>query len=373
MAEPDSPNAVELDRRTDQPSVTTSPLVVGAIASAAAAVLHAAASGIHAETPGLARLFIVVTVAQAAAAVVAFVRTDRVASVSLLSVNGFAAAGWLYTRVAGVSFIGGLEVAERPQLADTAAAVLAMVAVATAVTCIVGRHPALPSRSLAGAAILAGVLVIPGLADATTHDHGDHGDHAETAAAADHDHPADTDILAPDIASGDGAAAAPAADHTDDHDHPAATVPVDTDQPTDDTVMDDMADMADMDHSDDTAAIDMSQWPRPWDPTAPIDFSGVDGVTDEQVARAEQLATVTMRDLPAFADVTTLPALGYHSIGDAGTGYEHYINVGLIGDDKILDPTAPESLVYEVDGDQRTLVSAMFIVGRTPIDDPSLT
>ena len=79
-----------------------------------------------------------------------------------------------------------------------------------------------------------------------------------------------------------------------------------------------------------------------------------------------------MRDLPAFADVATLPALGYRSIGDSGTGFEHYINAGFIGDDKTLDPTAPESLVYRVDGEARTLVSAMFIVRDTPIDDPTL-
>ena len=79
-----------------------------------------------------------------------------------------------------------------------------------------------------------------------------------------------------------------------------------------------------------------------------------------------------MRDLPAFADVTAVPALGFRSIGDASTGVEHYINTAFITDDKFLDPTAPESLVYAVDGDQRTLVSAMFIANQTPIDDPTL-
>ena len=75
---------------------------------------------------------------------------------------------------------------------------------------------------------------------------------------------------------------------------------------------------------------------------------------------------------PPFADVTTLPALGYRSIGDAATGFEHYINVGYIGDDSFLDPTRPESLVYQVDGDKRTLVSAMFIAKDVKVDDPEL-
>lgn len=81
----------------------------------------------------------------------------------------------------------------------------------------------------------------------------------------------------------------------------------------------------------------------------------------------------TLRELPAFADIDRITALGYQSIGDARTGHEHYINVRLIFDDKFLDPTAPESLVFEVDGDDRTLVSAMFIARETDIDDPMLT
>ena len=96
------------------------------------------------------------------------------------------------------------------------------------------------------------------------------------------------------------------------------------------------------------------------------------GVTPEQEARATALIQSTIRDLPAFADVATLPALGYRSIGDSGTGFEHYINYGFIGDDMMLDPNAPSRLVYRVDGDARTLVSAMFIVSDTPIDDPTL-
>src|SRR5690606_36126376 len=90
-------------------------------------------------------------------------------------------------------------------------------------------------------------------------------------------------------------------------------------------------------------------WPRPWNPAQAIDFSGVPGVTPDQQARAEQLVADTMRDLPAFSDVASVGPLGYKSIGDARTGFEHYINFALLGDDKVLDPTAPESLVYQVD------------------------
>ena len=44
------------------------------------------------------------------------------------------------------------------------------------------------------------------------------------------------------------------------------------------------------------------------------------GVTAEQQARAEQLVRDTLRDLPVFADVTTVGEFGYQSIGDAEHG-----------------------------------------------------
>ena len=114
-------------------------------------------------------------------------------------------------------------------------------------------------------------------------------------------------------------------------------------------------------------------WPRPWDPAEPIDVSGVEGVTIEQEVRAAQLIEDTLVDLQRFADPAAAVAAGYSSIGDAGTGSEHYIKADLIEDDVLLDPSQPESLVYSVDGDQRTLAGAMFIASARPADDPSLT
>ena len=345
----------------------TSGLTIGAVASAAAAVLHAAASGIHADHVGLARIFVVLAIGQLAAAVLAFVRSDRWAWGALLAVNAAALAGWLVTRLVGISWVGGLQVAERPQIADTTAALLAAVAVAAAAAFAFGRSVSIPGRALGNSIILAGVLLVPGLADATTHEHAE-DDHAHGADDADHSADHSTDHAA-DV------------DHaTDDHTHDETVMPAaapsvdpvaDAHPEHEDDHADDHAEDPPEDHSDDGATA--AGWPRSWDPSAPIDFSGVDGVTAEQQARAEQLVRDTLRDLPAFADVETLAPLGYHSIGDASTGFEHYINLALFDDGKELDPTAPESLVYRVDGDTRELVSAMFIVARTEIDDPRLT
>ncbi|MEV6359715.1 hypothetical protein [Nocardia asteroides] len=116
-----------------------------------------------------------------------------------------------------------------------------------------------------------------------------------------------------------------------------------------------------------------SAWPRPFDPTQPIDLSGVPGVTADQQQRATNLIRSTLDGLPAFADVSTVGALGFRSIGDSATGYEHYINTAYIRDGNFLDATHPESLVYRVDGANRTLVSAMYIANGKKIDDPALT
>ena len=40
-----------------------------------------------------------------------------------------------------------------------------------------------------------------------------------------------------------------------------------------------------------------------------------------------------------LADVD-VDALGYQSIGDSATGFEHFLDYGLLTDDKTLDPTA---------------------------------
>ncbi len=298
-------------------------LEAAAIASVGAAVLHAAATGIHTEHLGLTRIFIVLTLLQLIAATIAFVNPGRLAQISLIAVNTFAVVGWATTRVTGVSWIEGLEAAESAQLADTIAAALALVAVLATLGSIFERLPKLSGRSITTAALLTGLALVPGLVNATSHKH----------LTSDH-HGVATDTTEVDDTA-----------HVHTHE---TTVPPTTVDPA------------------------ATAWPRPWDPTQPIDFSGVAGVTPEQQARAEKLVADTLRDLPAFADVTTVEAKGYKSIGDSITGFEHYVNYSMLGDTKFLDPTAPESLVYEVDGDDRTLVSAMFIATATPIDDPQL-
>jgi hypothetical protein len=118
--------------------------------------------------------------------------------------------------------------------------------------------------------------------------------------------------------------------------------------------------------------------PQPYDPTLPIDLSGVEGVSPEEQARAENMIAITLARLPQFADPAYAFEQGYRSIGDSITGHEHFIKWDLINDGKVLDPDYPEALVYEVPEEHRSftgidappapgtrkLVSAMFMLAE---------
>ena len=347
-------------------SDATSVLVPAAIASAGAGLVHAAAIGVHTEHVGMTRLFIAAAVAQVAVAVLAFVRPSaRASAAALAGVNLVVLAAWVTTRLTGIGWIDGLQRAEAAGLADTVAALLALVAVAVATPVVLGRLRPTTRVPLTGAALLVAVLAVPAMVAATSHDH-------------DHDHGDDAHAHGDSHAHGDVHGDGHAADHGDGHAHDDGHAHGDGDG-------DDHAhgDAHAADHGDghghghahgDAQGVSIveSSWPRPWDPEGPIDFSDVPGVSPEQQQRAEQLVAETLEILPRFADVTTIGELGFRSIGDAATGFEHFINIAYIGDDHVLDPRYPESLVYEVDGQERTLVSAMFIASNTPIDDPEL-
>ena len=337
-------------------------LVVGALASIGAGAVHAAAAGAHSEQPGLARIFVICAAAQIIAGAAAVVRPTRLAASVMLAVNAVAVGGWMLTRLTGIGWIDGLQVREAPQFADSACAALGGVAAAcAAVALLVGAQQRVvrrPSRLSVLPTLAVAALAVPAMVMGGTHAHSH-----DANADATHDHAtvadgAGTGDVAIDESQphdhGDGGAAeTPSADPAD------PTPTFDENQPHD--------------HGGVAPEPGPVQWPRPWDPSQPIDLSGVPGVSGEQQARATQLVADTLRDLPKYADPATAVADGYASIGDAGTGTEHYIKAGLIDDDDMLDPAAPESLVYRVDGESRILAGAMYIVSARPLDDPSLT
>jgi hypothetical protein len=266
-----------------------------AMASIGAGVMHASAVSMHAEHPGLARIFVVLSLAQVGWGLLALRRSATLVLWAGLAVSVVAVGGWTATRVTGIGWIPGLEQSEAPGVADTLCAVLGFAAAAIcAAGLVVGR---VPSRAgMAAPAFAAAALVLPGMWVGASHVHdGGHG-------------------------------------HTD------------------------------------------VEWPRPFDPAEPVDLSGVAGVSSVQEQRALALIADTARDLPRWSSTEAAIADGYRSIGDSVTGFEHYIKGELVVDGKFLDSSAPESLVYRVDGPDRTLVSAMYMAPPSvPLEDPMLT
>jgi hypothetical protein len=102
--------------------------------------------------------------------------------------------------------------------------------------------------------------------------------------------------------------------------------------------------------------------PKPYDPTKPIDLSGTPGVTPAEQHRAETLLRQTIVDLRKFRTPDEAYAAGYRTIGDRLTGDEHYVKWADVDDGHILDPTRPESLVYEDRGGKQEVVAAMYML-----------
>lgn len=299
-------------------------LLIAALASIGAGVIHGGAIGIHAEHPAAARMFIVVTVAQLAWGLTALLRPQRAILPAGVLINGLAVGGWVITRLSGISFIDGLEQRESPQWADTLCAGLGVVAAASAAAAFVlGAHRLPPVRLSLSSGVIGAVVVVA-LWTGASHVHGH-----ETL-------------------------------------YDAAGNPIDESQPHG---------HSGDDHSNDPQSVAFAaSWPRAYDPDRPLDISGVPGVTIDQEVRARTLIETSLRELPKWADYRDAVEQGWLSIGDGRTGFEHFINRALIDDDLFLDPTAPESLVYRVEGDRRTLVSAMYIAkSGIALDDPQLT
>lgn len=294
---------------------------IAGVASMGAGAIHAAAIGVHAEHRAAAVAFAVLAAFQLAWGALALTRDHPAVAFAGALGNLVAVGGFVLAKTSGISFIDGLQAAEPVQFADGAAAALAaaaavlglLAAVSAAGAAAEGSSPQLPRLAAPLAAVAVAALALPAMVTATDHQHeGAHGD----------------EVLAATATGG--------TTHDDEHAEP------------------------------------VSLPPKPYDPTKPIDLSGVDGVTPEQQARAENLIAITLLRLPKFADPAVAEAAGFRTIGDGFTGHEHYINWDYLDDGRLLDPDHPESLVYETyrDGRPKQLVAAMFMLGSTDtLDD----
>lgn len=375
------------DRSSDKVSLMTGESLKdvrmqwAALASIGAGVVHGTAVGLHADHPSLSRVFLILTVLQVGWGIVALQRNQWSTVTSGFAINGVAVIGWILTRTTGIAFVSGLEIAEKPQPADTLCALLAVGSVCVSLWAWRKRGtPTSPSLHLNGVYLCSAVTLLA-LWSVTGHAHSHGHDVALTDAGLTIN--ADGVIVSPSIETPIGLETSTTSATTTTtapvavaKKKKAKASPVVTTRPRSapvTTVLDTTTTTI-HGHSLTTsqALAAASGWPRAWDGST-IDFAGIDGVTAEQSARATALIQNAKRDLPKYADTATAIADGYASIGDAGTGFEHFIKIPLLVDGRVLDTTAPESLVYSVKGGVKTLVSAMFIANPgTPLTDTTL-
>jgi hypothetical protein len=303
---PDEPTSPE---RTTA-SVAAPSLTIAAIASIGAGVIHAAAIAGHSDHRQAVWAFLGIAVVQLAWGAAALARPTRWLAIVGAALGVAAIGGFALAKSRGISFVDGLDEKEPVQFADGLAAAFAAVTFVGCALAVVARRLVMPPAFVGAIGMSLLAVTVPGTTDAVDHSHAGGDDHA---AAAPHGH----DDGTTEVATGGDA-----------HTGPAAVVP-----------------------------------PRPYDPELPIDLGGVEGVTPAQQARAENLLASTVLLLPQWSDPEYALANGFFSIGDGALGTEHFLNRAFMEDDVMLDPTKPESLVWDIDRatGERTLSAAMFM------------
>lgn len=338
-----------------------------AFASIGAGVIHGTAVGLHADHAALSRVFLLLTFAQVGWGVAALLTHHRMLSLSGILINGVAVGGWIITRTVGISLIDGLQVVEKPQAADTICAALGALAVLSIVWSLIARNRPVGTLATMNAAYLTVIATAFAMFAVTGHVHThSHTTVDDTTVDGGLSVDAAGVIVSPDATTTtvvDGSTKSASA---------AVAVTTTTVKKSKTTVAPTTTVHSHIQTSDQLLAA-ASGWPRSWDPARGEDFSGINGATAEQKARAVALLANNARDLAQYASQSAALAAGYMSIGDGSTGYEHLIKYSLLNDGRVLDTTAPESLVYQVTGSTRTLVSAMYMANPgTAINDQTL-
>lgn len=343
-----------------------------AYASIGAGLIHSVAVGLHADHATLSRVFMALTFAQVCWGIVAISRLQWSLVLGGFAINGAAIVGWVLTRTSGISFISGLEIAEKPQLADMLGALLAATAIGASLWAWQQRDVPVRESLHLNAVYLTSAVTVIALWSVTGHAHA----HIQNVALTDSGLSVNADgvIVSPttvalvefSFSTSTVPISSSTADSIANKNKTVVSVPAIVTNTTTTTTNHPHA----LTTSQALAAA--SGWPRAWDGST-IDFSGINGVTTEQAGRATALINSAKQDLPKYATTEAATADGYVSIGDALTGFEHFIKYSLLTDGRVLDTKAPESLVYLVKGASKTLVSAMFIANPgTPLTDTTL-
>lgn len=86
--------------------------------------------------------------------------------------------------------------------------------------------------------------------------------------------------------------------------------------------------------------------------------------TPQQVAAANKLAADTAAGIAKYADLSAAIAAGYRATTDPHGTTVHYLNPAYMRDGKILDPQAPEALVYANTRSGPVLLGAMYVMPK---------
>ncbi len=344
---------------------------LSAYASIGAGVIHAQAIGIHAEHPALARIFVVMTIAQIGWGIWALLHSERPLMWIGVGINVIAVGVWFASRFVGISWISGLEVREAPQLADSLCAALgALVILGALFAYVQGENTARKTTQSISVVGIVALLTFPalwvGVARVPNHSQAALAlvDSGLTIDANGVIVSPSTNVPVAEPTTTVAVATVPALD--------TAVTSTTLKRATTTTIAPTTTVHAPVQTSDQLLAA-ASGWPRAYDPAKGEDFSGIAGATDEQKARAMTLIANNSRDIAKFNDQKVAIAEGYVSIGDESTGFEHLIKYALLNDGRVLDTMAPETLVYQAVGTTRTLVSVMYMAAPgTPINDSTL-
>jgi hypothetical protein len=391
--------------------------VVAAAGSAGAGLVHAAAAGSHGDSGTLVWLFSLCAAAQLGWAAAVVARPTRAVLLAGVGINGAAVVTWFFTRTTGIPFVAALEEAEAVSTPDLVAALLGAMAVAGAVITLVMpiSRRTMPGAWSAMVVIGTFALVVPAMA--AGHSHGGEGhthlaseevhaggephDHGDGGSGDDHGHDDDS-AASSDHHDGDDASHDDDhddADHDDgDHAHPASTrnpgsrntnhhddndghhgppsgnnnsgghndddghhgppsspnSPPHSHPPT--------PNQPPHNHPPTPNQPPHNHPPTPT-PTGPIVSLDDPRLTAAQRNAGSQLLVRTLGGMAPFTSVDAVVAAGYRSIGDASTGFEHFVNWTYFNDGIELDPGRIESIVIKVGPNgAKTVASGMYIL-----------
>jgi hypothetical protein len=315
-------------------------LVLAAMASAGAGLVHAAAAGTHNGDTALTTLFAITAAVQLGWAALVAARPTRDVAIAGVVLGVVAAGAWVLSRTAGLPVIASLSETEPVGTQDALAAVLGgLSAVFAGIGAAGVRMPRtllrVPLGAVGAVALLA--LAVPGVA--AQHTHGPSHDHTE--------------------GHGHGDEVAHEAGHQDGHGEHVEAVGEAGHHAEAGHHGNDAPQGGGYGQHDGEEIISLSD-PR---------------LTDEEREAAQKLIDDTTAGMARFSTVESVEAAGYRSIGDGGTGWEHFVNYGNIIDGVDLDPNAIESIVFKVyPDDTKQLASAMYILGpgSTMADAPDI-